>query len=282
MANNVIFQNLRNCGSVATASSAETPTQGETKNVRSGSRCVSTYFILPVIALSVRLVCADAMGGKGYSVAFEPLEGSSVIDTNFAVGTIWGVWPGDKLTEVKGKQMKAAGVAVYGPRTTITLAIDNMDYSHEFILVEDMSAMQGQWLKSDEFTTIAEGKLIAPGNLRATQDNKGYADLFNYWMQNTYQLRYTGGLVADVNQLLVKGKGVFSHVQSENTDSELKLLYEIAPLAYLIEKAGGKSTNGEKSILEVPILDIEQTSQVAFGSKGEVKRFDEFVGVKYL
>jgi sedoheptulose-bisphosphatase len=222
------------------------------------------------------------MGGKGYSVAFEPLEGSTVIDTNFAVGTIWGIWPGDKLTEVKGKQMKAAGVAVYGPRTTITLAIDNMDYSHEFILVEDMSAMQGQWLKSDEYTTIAEGKLIAPGNLRATQDNKGYADLFNYWMQNTYQLRYTGGLVADVNQLLVKGKGVFSHVQSENTESELKLLYEIAPLAYLIEKAGGKSSNGEKSILDVPILDIEQTSQVAFGSKGEVKRFDEFVGVKYL
>lgn len=88
--------------------------------------------------------------------------------------------------------------------------------------------------------------------------------------------------MADVNQLLVKGKGVFSHVQSENTESELKLLYEIAPLAYLIEKAGGKSSNGEKSILDVPILDIEQTSQVAFGSKGEVKRFDEFVGVKYL
>ena len=112
------------------------------------------------------------MGGKGYSVAFEPLEGSSVIDTNFAVGTIWGVWPGNQLTSVKGRQMKAAGVAVYGPRTTITLAIDNMDYSHEFVLVEDMSAMQGQWLKSNEYTTISEGKLISPGNLRATQDNK--------------------------------------------------------------------------------------------------------------
>ena len=142
--------------------------------------------------------------------------------------------------------------------------------------------MQGQWLKSNEYTTISEGKLISPGNLRATQDNKGYADLFNYWMQNTYQLRYTGGLVADVNQLMVKGKGVFAHVQSENTVSELQLLYEVAPLAYLIEKAGGKSTNGEKSILDVPITSTEQTSQVAFGSKNEVKRFDEFVGTKFL
>lgn len=218
------------------------------------------------------------MGGKGYSVAFEPLEGSSVIDTNFAVGTIWGVWPGEKLTGVKGKQIKAAGVAVYGPRTTITLAIDNMDYAHEFILVEDMSAMQGQWLKSGEYTTIAEGKLIAPGNLRATQDNKGYQDLFNFWMQNSYQLRYTGGVVADVNQLMVKGKGVFSHVQSENTESELKLLYEVAPLAYLVEKAGGKSSNGKTSVLDVTIAETEQTTQVALGSKGEVKRFDDLVG----
>lgn len=222
------------------------------------------------------------MGGKGYSVAFEPLEGSSVIDTNFAVGTIWGIWPGDKLTGVKGKQMRSAGVAVYGPRTTITFAIDNMDYSHEFILVEDMSAMQGQWLKNDEYNTIKEGKLIAPGNLRATQDNKGYAELFNFWMQNTYQLRYTGGLVADVNQLMVKGLGVYSHVESEKTEREHKLLYELAPLAFLIEKAGGKSTNGEKSILDVPILETDQTSQVALGSKGEVKRFDELVGIKYL
>ena len=285
VANNVIFQNLKNCGSVATASSIETPTEGKNTQILQRKiilachrNCKLSITYLPHHIHST----LDAMGGKGYSVAFEPLEGSSVIDTNFAVGTIWGVWPGDSLTGVKGRQMKAAGVAVYGPRTTITLAIDNMDYSHEFVLVEDMSAMQGQWLKSNEYTTISEGKLISPGNLRATQDNKGYADLFNYWMQNTYQLRYTGGLVADVNQLMVKGKGVFAHVQSENTVSELQLLYEVAPLAYLIEKAGGKSTNGEKSILDVPITSTEQTSQVAFGSKNEVKRFDEFVGTKFL
>ena len=222
------------------------------------------------------------MGGKGYSVAFEPLEGASVIDTNFAVGTIWGIWPGDKLTGVKGKQMKSAGVAVYGPRTTITFAIDNMDYSHEFILVEDMSAMQGQWLKNDEYNTIKEGKLIAPGNLRATQDNKGYADLFNFWMQNTYQLRYTGGFVADVNQLMVKGKGIFVNVAPANTKSKLRMLYEVAPLAYLIEKAGGRASNGETSPLDVLITSTEQTSQVAYGSRNEVDRFEEYVGVKYL
>jgi sedoheptulose-bisphosphatase len=87
LANNVIFQNLKNCGAVATASSEETPTE-------------------------------DPMGGIGYSVAFDPLDGSSVIDTNFAVGTIWGIWPGSKLTGISGRDLKAAGIAVYGPRTT--------------------------------------------------------------------------------------------------------------------------------------------------------------------
>lgn len=158
LANNIIFSNLRQTGVVAVASSKETPTE-------------------------------DPMGGKGYAVAFDPLDGASVIDTNFAVGTIWGIYQGEKLTGIKGSQVKSAGIAMYGPRTTITLAIDNMPGSHEFLLIDDYSAMHGQWVKSNEFTTINEGKLLAPGNLRASQDNKGYADLFNYWMTHMYQLR---------------------------------------------------------------------------------------------
>ena len=55
------------------------------------------------------------------------------------------------------------------------------------------------------------------GNLRATQDNQGYAELFDYWQDNMYQLRYTGGMVPDVNQILVKGKGIFVNVASKKT-----------------------------------------------------------------
>merc|ERR1711937_971938 len=76
LADNVIFENLRASGSVATASSDEEPTEVN-------------------------------MGGEGYSVAFDPLDGSSIIDTNFAVGTIFGVWPGSKLTGITGKEQKA-------------------------------------------------------------------------------------------------------------------------------------------------------------------------------
>mmetsp|Transcript_11994 Transcript_11994/g.26697 ORF Transcript_11994/g.26697 Transcript_11994/m.26697 type:complete len:268 (+) Transcript_11994:158-961(+) len=251
LANNVIFQNLKRAGSVATASSEETPTE-------------------------------DSMGGKGYSVAFDPLDGSSIIDTNFAVGTIWGTWPGDKLTGVSGRDLVSAGMAVYGPRTTVTLAIRNMDGAHEFLLVDDFSAMHGQWVKTNEFTKIESGKLVAPGNLRATQDNTGYAELFNYWLQNTYQLRYTGGMVPDVNQLLIKGKGIFVNVASKATKSKLRLLYEVAPLGFIVEKAGGRSSEGEKSVLDIMITETEQVSQAAFGSAEEVQRFEEYVGRKYI
>eukprot|EP00595_Chromulina_sp_UTEXLB2642_P003435 CAMPEP_0196761382 /NCGR_PEP_ID=MMETSP1095-20130614/599_1 /TAXON_ID=96789 ORGANISM="Chromulina nebulosa, Strain UTEXLB2642" /NCGR_SAMPLE_ID=MMETSP1095 /ASSEMBLY_ACC=CAM_ASM_000446 /LENGTH=315 /DNA_ID=CAMNT_0042110851 /DNA_START=206 /DNA_END=1153 /DNA_ORIENTATION=- len=251
LANNVIFQNLKASGAVATASSEETPTE-------------------------------DPMGGKGYSVAFDPLDGSSVIDTNFAVGTIWGIWPGDRLIGISGRQLKSAGIAVYGPRTTITLAVDNMPHAHEFLLIDDFSAYHGQWLKTNEFSKIEEGKLLAPGNLRATQDNAGYAELFNYWVQEKYQLRYTGGMVPDVNQLMVKGKGVFVNVASKNTKSKLRVLYEVAPIGYIIEKAGGFSSEGEKSVLDIPIEFTEQVSQVAYGSKGEVQRFETLVGRKYI
>lgn len=251
LANTVLFEQLKACGAVATASSEETPTE-------------------------------DPMGGSGYSVAFDPLDGSSIIDTNFAVGTICGIWPGDRLVGVTGEQLAGALIAVYGPRTTITLALDGIDYSHEFLLVDDFSAKHGNWVKTNTFSTIDEGKLYAPGNLRATQDNEGYAALFQHYLTEKYQLRYTGGMVPDVNQLMVKGKGVFVNAASENTKVKLRLIYEVAPIGYLIEKAGGMSSDGEKSVLKIKSETTEDTTQVCYGSKGEVERFEALVGKKYI
>jgi sedoheptulose-bisphosphatase len=89
-------------------------------------------------------------------------------------------------------------------------------------------------------------------------------------------------MVPDVNQLMVKGKGVFVNVASKNTKSKLRMLYEVAPIGYLIEKAGGKTSEGEKSVLDVMITNTEQVSQVAFGSAKEVERFEKLVGRKYI
>ncbi|GAB5361699.1 hypothetical protein AAMO2058_000735200 [Amorphochlora amoebiformis] len=251
LADNVIFENLRASGAVATASSEEEPTEVN-------------------------------MGGTGYSVAFDPLDGSSIIDTNFAVGTIFGIWPGARLTGVKGTEQKAAGLGVYGPRTTITLAVDGIPGAHEFLLIDDMSSRHGQWVLSQSFHTIGEGKLFAPGNLRATLDNPGYADLFKYWYDNQYQLRYTGGMVPDVNQIMVKGKGIFVNAASKNAKAKLRLLYEAHPTGYIIEKAGGRSSDGEQSVLNLMVQATEDRTQVAYGSAGEVSRFEQFVGRRFI
>jgi len=215
-----------------------------------------------------------ALGGSGFSVAFDPLDGSSIVDTNFAVGTIFGIWPGDNLVGITGREQAAAGMGIYGPRTTLVLAITGYPGTHEFLLQDD-----GQWLHVKETTEIGKGKLFAPGNLRATFDNPAYNRLFNYYLGEKYTLRYTGGMVPDVFQILVKEKGVFTNVSSPSSKAKLRILFEVAPLGLLIENAGGASSVDGKamSALDLPITAYDQRTEIAYGSVDEIRRFEEYM-----
>jgi sedoheptulose-bisphosphatase len=215
-----------------------------------------------------------SMEGQGFSVAFDPLDGSSIVDTNFSVGTIFGVWPGDKLVGVTGRDQAAAGMGVYGPRTVYVIAIKGYPGTFEFLLMDD-----GKWLCVKETTEIGEGKLFAPGNLRAIFDNPAYEKLISYYLGEKYTLRYTGGMVPDVFQILVKEKGVFTNVTSPTTKAKLRILFEVAPLALLVENAGGASSCDGLCVsgLDVPIKVHDQRTQICYGSVGEVKRFEEYM-----
>lgn len=227
-----------------------------------------------------KLACSEEvpetvdLGGSGFSVAFDPLDGSSIVDTNFSVGTIFGVWPGDHLTNVTGRQQAAAGMGIYGPRTVFCIALADAPGCHEFLLQDD-----GKWLHVKETTHIGEGKMFSPGNLRCTFDNPEYQKLISYYIGEKYTLRYTGGMVPDVFQIIVKEKGVFTNVISPTTKAKLRLLFEVAPLALLVEKAGGASSgNGEnKSALDINVDIHDQRTTVCYGSVGEVKRFEEYM-----
>ena len=215
------------------------------------------------------------MGGPvegGFSVAFDPLDGSSIVDTNFTVGTIFGVWPGDKLTGVTGRDQVAAAMGIYGPRTTYVIAIKGFPGTHEFLLLDE-----GKWQHVKETTEISEGKMFSPGNLRATFDNPDYDKLINYYVKEKYTLRYTGGMVPDVNQIIVKEKGIFTNVISPTTKAKLRLLFEVAPLGLLIENAGGYSSDGTQSVLDKVIVNLDDRTQVAYGSKNEIIRFEEML-----
>ncbi|KAK8515057.1 hypothetical protein V6N13_122004 [Hibiscus sabdariffa] len=213
------------------------------------------------------------MGGPaegGFSVAFDPLDGSSIVDTNFTVGTIFGVWPGDKLTGVTGRDQAAAAMGIFGPRTTYVLALKDIPGTHEFLLLDE-----GKWQHVKDTYEIGEGKMFSPGNLRATFDNPEYDKLINYYVREKYTLRYTGGMVPDVNQIIVKEKGIFTNVTSPSAKAKLRLLFEVAPLGFLIEKAGGYSSDGQQSVLDKVIMNLDERTQVAYGSKNEIIRFEE-------
>jgi sedoheptulose-bisphosphatase len=210
--------------------------------------------------------------GGEFSASFDPLDGSSLVDVNLAVGTIFGIWKGKGFMGKTGRDLVAAGYAIYGPRTTFIIAIDSNPT--EFTLQSD-----GSWKMTIEKMEIGEGKMFSPGNLRACAENKEYLALLDFWSENGYQLRYSGGMVPDIHQILVKGKGIFSYPGSESCPPKLRLIYECAPLAYVVEKAGGASSNLEGSLLDEKVEDLNQRTVICVGSKNEVDRCEKFLTI---
>ncbi|KAH0873895.1 hypothetical protein HID58_071257 [Brassica napus] len=214
------------------------------------------------------------MGGPvegGFSVAFDPLNGSSIVDTNFTVGTIFGVWPGDKLTGVTGVDQVAAAMGIYGPRTTYVLAVKGFPGTHEFLLLDE-----GKWQHVKETTEINEGKMFSPGNLRATFDNSEYSKLIDYYVKEKYTLDTREEWFLTLTRfIIVKEKGIFTNVTSPTAKAKLRLLFEVAPLGLLVENAGGFSSDGYKSVLDKTIVNLDDRTQVAYGSKNEIIRFEE-------
>jgi fructose-1,6-bisphosphatase len=144
---------------------------------------------------------------------------------------------------------------------------------HEFVLKSE-----GFELKKENVMVEKDGKYFAPGNLRATKNEEWYSKLVNFWMDSQYTLRYSGGMAPDINHILVKGKGIFTYPGYENSpDGKLRLLYECGPMSYLMEQAGGKSMDGNISVLDKKIEALHQRTPIFIGSCNEVD-----LALKYL
>ncbi len=203
-----------------------------------------------------------------YSVAYDPLDGSSLVDVNFAVGTILGIYKAKEFFGKTPKEMSAAAFAIYGPRTTIILSIGKG--THEFTLRDNAFVMTRENLKIKENT-----KIFAPGNLKAAITENWYRDLLKYWVDGEYKLRYSGAMVADINHILLKGEGIFSYPgTTKEADGKLRLLFECGPMAYLLENAGAESSDGKISILDKSIHSLHQRTPIFIGSREEVLRIN--------
>jgi len=208
--------------------------------------------------------------GSGFSCGFDPLDGSSVIGSNFTIGSIFGVFPGRGVVGRKGREMCLSGLSVYGPRTTFLLAVSGCGV-WELTLVDD-----NRWIVSKEKIKIQEeGKVFMPGNLRASNEDEGYGRMVRCWIEERYTLRYTGAMVAEVNYILTKGKGVFCNVSSSKAKAKLRLLYECAPIAFIVTLAGGMAIHEDTktSVLDVTIEHLDQRCGLCLGSAKEVEKF---------
>ncbi len=202
-----------------------------------------------------------------YSVVFDPLDGSSLVDVNFAIGSIFGIYKGKEVIGKKSRDLAAALYVIYGPRTLLVYSTG--DGVHEFILND-----VGEFVVLREFLGVADtAKNFAPGNLGSILKDKPYHDVFHAWIADKLTLRYSGCMVSDVHHIISKGQGVFTYpAGSKYPDGKLRLVFECGPFAYLMHQAGGTASDGKNLILDKKITDIDQRTPIIIGSTKEVER----------
>ncbi|PIR48819.1 fructose-bisphosphatase class I [Candidatus Peregrinibacteria bacterium CG10_big_fil_rev_8_21_14_0_10_55_24] len=200
-----------------------------------------------------------------YTVVFDPLDGSSLVEANFAIGSIFGIYEGLDCLGKTPREQVAALYVIYGPRTLLVYSCGKG--VHSFILND-----VGEFILYQEYHGIADtAKNYSPGNLRALADNPAYDSVLHDWLKRELTLRYSGCMVADIHHIIAKGQGIFTNVGgSKYPQGKLRLVFECGPFAYLVEQAGGASSNGNVSILDVPIENIHQRTPVIIGSAHEV------------
>jgi fructose-1,6-bisphosphatase I len=144
-----------------------------------------------------------------FSVAYDPLDGSSLVDVNLAVGTIVGIYQGDNLLQ-PGRKMAGAIYILYGPRVSLVYSVGKGVY--EFT----MNQLMEYTLTRENIRMQPSGNIYSPGGLRKKY-SEGNEKFIRYLEENGSKLRYSGGFVPDINQILMKGKGVFMYPALSDT-----------------------------------------------------------------
>ncbi|OCL86608.1 class 1 fructose-bisphosphatase [Arcobacter porcinus] len=194
-----------------------------------------------------------------YLIAYDPLDGSSLVDVNLSVGSIFGIYE----NEFNAKNIVASVYVVFGPRVEMVVTTDD---------VKMYRLLDGKFKFIQNINLNEKGKLNAPGstqNCWAPFHKQLIDDIF----ADGYRLRYSGGMVPDLHQILLKGGGLFSYPgTSDRPKGKLRQLFEVFPFALAYEKAGGEAIDGYKRVLEVETSHIHDTTPCFFGSKVEISR----------
>lgn len=202
-------------------------------------------------------------------MTFDPIDGSTVMDSNFSVASVFAIWEAQgQLDGLTGRSLVGSALAVYGSRTTIIL------YNTQNKKVEELTLLKmgtkERWIVTTPELKIAQDAKLFATALKSAYEIPSYLRVFEHYCLKGLSLRYSGAFAVDCNQIFIKGQGVYSMLESVAHPSRLQLIYEILPVAFLIEKAGGKTSNGDMSVLDVVIKGSKQRSSFVAGSANDV------------
>jgi fructose-1,6-bisphosphatase I len=223
-----------------------------------------------------------------YLLMFDPLDGSSNIDVNVSIGTIFSVLKksddNQGVTEQDflqpGKNQVAAGYCVYGPQTTLVLTVG------DGVAMFTLDREQGSFVLTQENVQVpADTKEFAinMSNMRHWDEPvRRYIDECLQGKEGPrgkdFNMRWVASMVADVHRILTRG-GVFMYPwdkREPHKAGKLRLLYEANPMSWLIEQAGGAATNGKERILDMQPSQLHERVSVVLGSKNEVERVTQY------
>jgi len=220
-----------------------------------------------------------------YLLLFDPLDGSSNIDVNVSIGTIFSVLKkpegsGHGVSEQDflqpGHRQVAAGYCIYGPQTTLVLTVGNG------VAMFTLDREQGSFVLVQEKVRIpadTQEFAINMSNMRHwAPPVRRYVDECLAGKEGPrgkdFNMRWIASMVADVHRILTRG-GIFLYPWDQrepNKPGKLRLMYEANPMGWLVEQAGGAATNGKQRILEIQPVQLHERVSVILGSKNEVER----------
>lgn len=225
----------------------------------------------------------------GYLLLFDPLDGSSNIDVNVSIGTIFSILPAPRADSPRpaatadfmqsGRNQVAAGYVVYGPQTTLVLSLGNG--VHAFTL----DPLNDEWVPTAHAITIpheTKEYAINASNLRHwAPPVRGYVEACLAGEEGprgkNFNMRWIASMVADVHRIMVRG-GVFLYpwdAREPDRAGKLRLMYEANPMSMLVEQAGGAAFDGQGHILDAEVTSLHQRISVMLGSRAEVEHLME-------
>ncbi|AKG24305.1 class 1 fructose-bisphosphatase [Calothrix sp. 336/3] len=216
-----------------------------------------------------------------YTLLYDPIDGSSNTDTNLSLGSIFAIrqQKGEDLDHsasdllASGREQIAAGYILYGPSTMLVYSIGKG--VHSFTLDPSL----GEFILTEENMRIpTQGSVYSVNEGNFWQWEESFREYIRYVHRTEgYSARYSGAMVSDIHRVLVQG-GVFLYPGTvQKPEGKLRLLYESAPLAFLIEQAGGRATTGHEDILDVIPSKLHQRTPLIIGGREDVAKVESFI-----